>query len=270
MNKKILHFDTIDGVSVYDNNFQTTFNTTLKVSNPPHKVKRLSLKSVEMPINMTPVRSANSSNVLYLQFSYSTYTNIQIPIYISGNTFMSASSLISTINSQLALYLASYTGLIMYAAMTYSVEGNYTSVQFVSNQSTVFYFYQDSLLLSSILGIVQTSRSFVSVSKSIVQGVNPVNLNLDNYLCMYISNLPVSSSNASGRNCTFKIPIPVLNSQILFYSDNNQFTQTVDINDTNFTLDRLTVVIYDRYGNAVNNFNGNYSFSLLVEYDSLW
>ena len=273
MNKKIIHFDTIDSVSTYDNNFQcynNAFNANIKINSPLHKVKRVSLKSVEMPIYFSPIRSSNSSNVLFLQFSYSTYTNIQIPIYIPSGSYSNLSSLISLINSQLSGYLVGYTGLIMYAKIITNVAGGYSSVQFVSNSSTTYYFYQDSLLLSSILGISQTQRSFVEIIGATITGSSPVNLNLDNYVCMYISNFSSSSANASGRNCSFKIPMTVLNFQILFYGDNNQMTQFIDITETNFTLDRISVSIYDRFGFPINNFDGNYSFSLFVEYDSLY
>ena len=273
-NKKLLHFDVADGTLNYDPNYggYHAYNATIKLMNTLHKVKKISLKSLEMPVMFNNIRSAseNTSSVLYLQFTYASYTNIQIPIYIPPMNYTSISLLLSFINTQLSNNLASY-GLTITAAVFSNSITYQTYIQFTCNQSTaVWFFYRDSILLSGILGVLPSARSYSSPSITNLDGKNMYCLNVDNYICLYLNNIPAASSNASGRNCSFKVPLSAINGQIQFTGDNNQFGQVVEIQDPNFTLSQISITVYDRYGYAINGGNFNYSFSLLFEYDDLF
>ena len=270
--KRLLHFDVVDGNPIYDNNLGAyhAYNTSIKLMSPLHKVKKISLKSLEMPIMFNNIRSENTSSVLYFQFTYASYTNIQIPIYIPSQNYTSISQLLMYINAYFTPSLIPY-GLSITALSYTNTTTNQTYIQFVCNQPTaVWYFYKDSILLSSILGVQQSARSYVVSSTSVLDGKYMYALNVDNYITLYLSNIPAATSNASGRNCSFKVPLSGTNGQVQYTGDNNQFGQIVEIQDNNFTLSQISICVYDRYGYPINGGNSNYSFSLLFEYDDLF
>ena len=66
---------------------------------------------------------------------------------------------------------------------------------------------------------------------------------------------------------TFKIPLNSsnFNNNTLHYNDAYE-NQTIYFNDSNFVLDKLNVVIYDRFGGPLIGYN-NWSFTLIIDYD---
>ena len=270
--KKILHFDVADGTPNYDNGLGVyhAYNTNLKLMCPLHKVKKISLKSLEMPILFNNIRSENTSSVLYFQFTNMPYANMQIPIIIPSANYTSISALLSAINAQFATSLYGYNLTITMSYWFNPATGNYQAYVACNQSTAVWFFYKDSILLSSILGIPQTNRCYVVNSTTVLDGKYAYNINTDNYISLYLSNIPAASSSATGRNCSYKIPVAAVNSQIQFSGDNNQFGQVVEIQDSNLTISQLNICVYDRYGFPINGGNSNYSFSLLFEYDDLF
>ena len=95
---------------------------------------------------------------------------------------------------------------------------------------------------------------------------NVYNLNFDNYLNFTITNLPLSCTNNSLISCSFKIPLNSTQNIVYFNSENSSFTQDITFNDIHYTIDKIDVVITDRYGNSINSNGLDYSFSLGIEF----
>jgi hypothetical protein len=79
-NLQILHFDTIGQWSVqtptsafYKTGFHP-FNLTLSLPNQISKVKKIYLKSVELPVGFTNIRDTNTSNLLSMSIA-NVYSN---------------------------------------------------------------------------------------------------------------------------------------------------------------------------------------------------
>jgi len=52
---------------------------------------------------------------------------------------------------------------------------------------------------------------------------------------------------------------------VYYLQELNSFSQCVEITDQNYILNRLRVVVYDRFGETITN-GLDYSFSLAVNY----
>lgn len=265
--KKVINFDSIYGIKNYDSNptIQAShiYNITLPLYNPLHQVKRISLVSCEMPIIFSNMRSSNLSNTLYVYVTSGTFANQEIIFSVVDTNYSSIDSFIAGFNANAT------NPYINFTLSTFALNG----VNYIKANSTdvSFTFKTDTPLLSKILGFSVNQVSNLAVTVNNIKASNPPNLNIDNCLYMYFPNLPIASNNASGTTAHFKIPITVTSYNINFFTANSGFNQTLQLYDNNTTIDKLKVIILDRFGNPINGFNtAHYSFSLLFEYDSLY
>jgi Fe-S cluster assembly iron-binding protein IscA len=67
---------------------------------------------------------------------------------------------------------------------------------------------------------------------------------------------------------TFKIPITVSNGGIEYYFEKTRFTQKIKTFDPDLRIDRLNIIVYDRFGNILNNNGLDWSFTLEMEADT--
>ena len=93
------------------------------------------------------------------------------------------------------------------------------------------------------------------------------NLNVDNYINIYIPNFNSYNANQNGSWSTFKLPLNSINNQVYFYQEGQSFEQSIDISDDNLVLSSLTVYILDRFGNNLNPNGLDYSFTLAINYE---
>ena len=100
------HFDTTNQWSVlspsaafYKTNM-SPFNLTLSLPCQISKIKRIYLKSVEMPIGFTNIRNGNTSNILVMNMS-NTLTNesYTFTIVLPDKNYTSMQSLLNDINT---------------------------------------------------------------------------------------------------------------------------------------------------------------------------
>ena len=66
-----------------------------------------------------------------------------------------------------------------------------------------------------------------------IMAAGPYNLNYDNYLNMYIYNVPNPGVQANTNLCTFKIPLNASNGVVYYLSENTGFSQYVDFSISN-------------------------------------
>ena len=105
-------------------------------------------------------------------------------------------------------------------------------------------------------------------STSPIISTNFYNLNIDNYLTMYITNLSgADSTNVNGRLLSFKIPLNCVNGQVLYYGESSTFIQTISITDPKLILSSMNIMILDRFGYPINGGNAHYSFTLGINFD---
>lgn len=259
MIKTLLHFDSIDGNEIYDTILKTThcYNTTIKINNPLQHIKEITLKSLEMPLFFNNIRYSNSSNLFSIKFNYSTYNNISIGIEIPEDNYISISSLLTALNSAIASSLVSYSGLniVLSVVNTYYIQITHNCTSLTLNKC---------ILNNYILGFYSGG----AIPTSPITSANFYNLNIDNYLTMYITNLSgADSTNVNGRLLSFKIPLNCVNGSVLYYGESNTFIQTISITDPKFVLTSMNIMILDRFGFPINGGNAHYSFTLGINFD---
>jgi len=252
---KLLHFD-----SIYANYLTnpTSGVTTLSpyfssfpLNAPISKVKRLSLKSMEIPVAFSNVRTG-STNTLTLVLNGTTYT-----VTLAQKLYTTIAALLTDINAAWVAAATPYT-------VTYAVSSNLATPYRLTITTTAPSWQVVNTNLSRyMLGFKATD---VAVGGTVTASGN-YNLNVDNYLNMFITNISCPNPNQSGVVTTFKIPLNASNNSIFYYLENGGFKQSVDINDTNLVLNQLTVYIKDRFNNEIDYQGGDYSFSLEIEFE---
>ena len=258
-NYQFLHFDSAfcKPVQTYDNSlnsfldpFRAVFPMTIRgVGN----IKRVYLKSVEMPIGFNNVRSGTN----ILKFTLSTGTSYTVTLAESNYTTIG--NLLTALNSAVSTALTGSN-----VTMTFSAVGQKILIVFGGAQSVTSISFTETVFSKFILGIrINQGDLFDSVAKTYRTVNGSWNLNPDNYLNMYIASLNNQNPNMGGINCTFKVPVSVQTNQILFYEEADR--QFVTVNDPVLRLSEISVQFFDRFGNNLTSAGLDYSFSLLLE-----
>ena len=247
MNIDTLHFDTLLGT--YNNN--SVYDCTFTLSNPLRNVKNIYLKSIEMPISFNNIRASNSTNVFVITIHGNGFTTRR-PVLINEFNCTTITSLLTAINEQLSTVLSSvsFHSVDKYVYLKLTELPNNTVVNFLPSK-----------LLSVILGFTQLSYTVTNEIKA----DNSYLLAYDNYLSLYLQDIPVKSTGYSNQLISYKIPLNTVNSMVYYLQELNSFSQCVEITDQNYILNRLRVVVYDRFGETITN-GLDYSFSLAVNY----
>jgi hypothetical protein len=157
---------------------------------------------------------------------------------------------------QLALTPGSHPCSITFSTNT-TLNG-FTVAQLTHNATS--FTIKDSFLMNTILGF----QSGTYTASPII-GTNPINLFPDTHLYMYISN--IQSNNNNTKPATFKIPLGAYSSPPAYtYYEDNKEQQLITINNKGFVLDKLNIMIYDKFGYPVIGYL-DWSFSIFIEYD---
>ena len=268
MPKELYLLDTVNCVRNYDpfmDNYLThpyhSFNVLFPLKSPLRNLKSISLKSVEMPFTLFTTRSMNNSYKIDITFTYGSFDNVKLPIVLAEKQFADIAALLTLINSQITAQLASYTGVsISFQTMKTLYNNDVCKIA----HNCVSLAIENNPLTFDILGY--TNRFSASNSVALISN-SPMNINaIDTCLYMNISNLPIMNNNIQ-KNSTFKIPLSTydISNNILYYKDNYE-NQAIYFNNSNFTLDKINIVVYDRYGTQLIGYN-NWSLTLLIEYE---
>lgn len=238
-----------------------------------------------------------------------TIINDVITIPLSSGSYGDTTSILNDINAAFSTYLdhLNYVSINPFTTTTYdkTTAGNFSINFFSEGDSTVnvnFYLnpgntnymnlfgevgvnsYTLSFTESPLLKLLgMTSQPISNYSITGVQNLafpNHYQLSINTYVILYIQNLPISTTTASGLNSTFKIPLSnnsqTLNvSQVIgnqkmntyFYDEQTQFIQKLQLSEKNFVLDKVKISVYDRTGLLLNALPLDWSFSLEVEFD---
>jgi hypothetical protein len=243
MNIDILHFDTLLGT--YNNN--SVYDCTFTLSNPLKHVQRLFLKSIEIPISFNNIRSANGTNTFQITIQSNTYT-----ITIIEGNYTSITTLLTVLNAQLNIVLP-------YISFSYSSSN--VILNFTGYAPNTIVSFNSSRLLSVVLGFTKLSYTVTNA----FHADNNYLLAYDNYISLYLQDIPVKSTGYSNQLISYKIPLNAVNGMVYYLQELNSFSQCVEITDQNYILSRLRVVVFDRFGANISN-GLDYSFSLAVNY----
>ena len=141
-----------------------------------------------------------------------------------------------------------------------SITGNngFTLVQLTHNATS--FTINDSFFMNTILGF-----SSGTYNSSPIVGTTPINIFPDTHLYMFISNLQTNNNNS--KPVTFKIPLGSYSSPPSYthYEETNE-QQQITITSNSFILDKLNIIVYDKFGYAITGYL-DWSFSMFIEYD---
>jgi hypothetical protein len=212
------------------------FQVTAILGNRHRAVRSASLKDAQIPVGFYNVRAPyNTMNVNSI-----TYT---LP---PGNYNMT--SLVDTLN-----------GVVTNAVGVFNTTSTTNQVRFVSNSGTAT-MNVAPLTLGYFLGF---TNGQVGAS---ITGTNSYIINFDTYVSIWIQNIGTSS--LDGQQITYKVPIIGGSGSITQYSQGQNWDQKVLVTDRSNRMDRLQIVVLDRFGNILNNNGLDWSLTLEIESDT--
>lgn len=239
---EILHFDTFADNATY-NNGSSCYDTTFKLSNPIKGIKKVFLKSLEMPIVFDNVRIANGSNRLTV-----TVNNVPYTYSLQPKSYNDITSLINDIN---ALFANNNIVLSVNSS-------NYISITVPSNSTVSI---GESILANIMLGF-PVKQTYTNVTT--ITAPNKFSLAYDNYISLYLD-IPSKGSSSGSRLISYKIPLNALSGMVFYLGDNNTFTQFFEVADPNYVLSHFRIIVYDRFGFAINT-GLDYTFTLAFQF----
>lgn len=237
-----IHVDTSTTAAntVIKNNGTESFNCSIILSTEHRKVRRVALKSAEIPLGFYNIRDPYNVLTINTAGSLTSYT------FSPGN--YSTTTFLNTLNNT-----------ITPAVGTFSINSLTNTVQYTSSSGSANIIGNPGTL-GYLLGFM-TSQQGVSIVAA-----KSYSLDFDNYICIYIENLRNSCMEAFA--CTFKIPITVQKGGVQNYLSDSYFKQSIEIFDPNFRFDRLNIQVRDRFGNPLSNNGIDWSMTLEVESDT--
>lgn len=192
-------------------------------------------------------------------------TNAQIPL-----GFYNIRSPYNTLTITSTPYTVT-PGWYTLASLT-SALSSLTSLTWTANSNNTV-----TVALSSATLVVPTGISYPSLAQLLgftnsqtltgtIKSQNPAIVNFDTYLNIWIENIGQSSLEPS--QITYKVPLNNVTNNVVYFNQNSNFSQEVNVTDRNARVDRLNITVLDRFGNIVDNNGLDWSFSLEVDADN--
>ena len=287
MKEVVLHFDSIKSsyINYISNTSQNVLNsgyTKFQIKDRIDKIKSIKLVTFEIPVLFPNIRTGSTST-----FSFMLNT-VTYNLNLLENNYTTIDALILDLNAMILSYVALDLVTIVLTINSYNrvviTIKNVRPITFTiidTNLSKYILGLSSSTLLldsstvstttvTTVRGISSTITMVPVLSSSsyyYMTGVCPYNLNVDNYISIYMPRLSQSSCQGTNTNITFKIPLNSIYNSIYYMNEYNSLKQEIDINDKNLILTELDVLLLDRFGNNLNLKN-DYSFSLRIAYDA--
>jgi hypothetical protein len=267
MIKKLLFFDSQDGTKNYDINATDSnvkyfhpYNLYFRLSNPITNINRIILKSVEMPIALFNIRNTGTMNLFTVTWTIGGFSGNNGDWRLTAGFYPTISNLLGSGGVGSAITnIVSASGRPCSMSIT-SITGNngFTLAQLTHNATS--FTINDSFFMNNILGF-----SSGTYNSSPIVGTTPINIFPDTHLYMFISNLQTNNNNS--KPVTFKIPLGSYSSPPSYthYEETNE-QQQITISTSSFILDKLNIIVYDKFGYAITGYL-DWSFSMFIEYD---
>jgi hypothetical protein len=225
--------------TVYKTRFNP-FQCTVVLGQPIRRITSFALKCAEIPIGFYNIRAPYNSLTLNVASVVTTYT---VP---PGNYGLD--TLLSSIN-----------GLVGSGVGQFSKNTSTNRVVFTSAVGSQVILPITQRTLGYFLGFIN-GQTCTGVNQTIT-AQNSYMINFDTYINIYIENLRGSSMQPMVP-VTFKVPITVANGSIEYYVEAARFKQKILTYDPDMRIDRLNIIVYDRYGNIIDNNGIDWSFTL--------
>ena len=254
-NFQFLNFDT-NLISA-----STPFNCQFVLSDPLRRIKRIYLKSVELPINFYNVRSNFNTFYMTLYKTSATTAFKGITITIPNGNYKTLGDLFYVLNGQMYNIVWTGTDFTPSDWPYFSVNSDDT-ITLATTSPNLKFNLQSSNLITQILGFTNTATTYVNT----ITSARIYNLNYDNYLSIYCPNIPHKSAGANGQLMTFKIPCNASSGSIYYIADNISYSHYIEITDENFILNNLQIQVYDQFNNLLNNRGMHWSFTLAFQF----
>ena len=246
LSRSQIHIDTaitanVQSVSQVTKLNSNPFQCTYQFGNNHRGLCSISLQNAQIPIGFYNVRAPFNTIVI----SGTTYTitpgNYTTLALLNAAIVTPGGVALSTLGSFAA---SSVTGVV-----TFTAAGGNKSLGPVTPNS-----------LLSFLGYNHTSTTAVAAT---LTGTYPYTLNWDTYINIWIENIGQSSMEPA--QITFKLPLSTLTNNVLYWSVGSQNTQYMEVFNKNVRIDRLNIVVLDRFGTILNNNGLDWSMSFDIE-----
>jgi hypothetical protein len=217
-----------------------------------------------MPITFGQTRGNSNANLsagyFEIKIDGTTYSFV-----MTSRTYSSIAQFISDFNDNFSAIVTSGKGGVLSLTTETGATGNQFFLQLTFSISAQVEFI-DGPLSRVLMGFKSDTDSATGTT---FVASNRYNLNFDNYVSIYIPQIPNANMNVSYKPMTFKIPLTTGYGNVLYYSDqSNGYQQFIEIPcGYNYSIDRLSVYIYDRFGYEIPSYGGDYTFTLSIEYD---
>lgn len=237
MNRYQLHVDTVNKTS------GDPFNCTILLKNSHRNLRSIALKNAQIPVGFYNVRAP-----------YNVITINSVNYTMNPGNYTTMTSFINALNSTVTPAIGTFsysttTNLITFVSGSGSSTIN-TTFNTLNNDSNM------SLTTPSLGALMGFSNNSTGTS---ISAVNGFNLAFDTYLNVYIPNLGTSSLDAT--LCTFKIPVGGTQVGSTIYW-NPPVDSVVNISDKSAKVDKLNILVLDRYGLPVTNNGMDWSFTI--------
>lgn len=246
----IKHFDTIDSSYTNDTPFDTTFN----LQYPLKGVKKIYLKSLELPIDFTNIR--NGLNTFSILYNSVVYTKT-----LSDKNYVIISALCNDLNT---LFTNAISGITI--TFSYNSTSNLVSIT-LSGSSPLTFTVIPTNFSNHILGL-KKNTTLQNLNTYTITGSNPFLLSADNYIVMNFPKLAFDNNNNSHKLCNFKIPLNASNGMVYFENEFSNLSQHITNTDNSLIISSLKIQILDRFNNVITQTNSDFSFTLGFEIDN--
>ena len=287
MKEVVLHFDSIKSsyVNYVSNTSQNVLNsgyTKFQIKDRIDKIKSIKLVTFEIPVLFPNIRTGSTSTFSFI------LNTVTYNLNLLEINYMTIDALILDLNAMILSYVAldlvtivltinSYNKVLItiknVRPITFTIIDTNLSKYILGLSSTTTLLDSSTVsttTVTTVRGISSTITMVPVLSSSsyyYMTGINPYNLNVDNYISIYMPRLSQSSCQGNNTNITFKVPLNSIYNSIYYMNEYNSLKQEIEINDKNLILTELDVLLLDRFGNNLNVKN-DYSFTLRISYDA--
>ena len=254
---KLVNYDSYYAIK----NNLNAYYITYKID-PLQHVKKIHLKSIEIPICLNNVRSPYST-------FYYTINNISYNFSLPDKTYISIYSLLIDLNAAIVINIQPklQNNEIAPIFTLSSSELNKIIMTTVTNSSILTFNFDGimSFYLGYNANVKIVTTTLLLQKTNVYNFAIPYNLSLDTYYNLIFNNINTETKNQNNSQSDFKLQINSLSNSIFFYNSLSSFEQSVNIIDKNLTISKLDIIITDRFNNIINGYL-DWSMTLLFEF----
>ena len=256
---RIINYDTINSNKVNNN----AFNTIIPLNQSLNRIKKVYLRSIEVPSIMN---FRAPYNVFYYSITNVSLVTTKYSFSMPEKNYTSMYALLLDLNAVIVTNIQPKL-LLTEVAPVFSIsilDASKVSVTY-SYLTSVITFHDEGVLFY-YMGRGQFSAPTVTLGPTLrtvtLQFLYVYNLNFDTYINLYFSNISSINKNNNNYPCDFKI-IMMSNSLTYSFNDETSCNQYIEITNVE-CLNNLNVTLYDRYNNLLFSIH---DFSFTLEYE---